>query len=129
MEYVFGEVTRGDIVREGLKTKGDTHSDLSGIVNLKREFSDSIIYDTFKIVEKYKSQIDETGKCYDYYIIADHYRYEDRYTPNIGKVQESIDETQNGLMEAYDLSSGNADDIADLRTALEEVYEMLSEEE
>lgn len=126
MEYIFGEVTRNGIVREGLKTKGNAHSDLEGIVDIRRDYSDSIIYDKFRIVEKYKSQIDEQGICYDWYIIADHYRYEDKYTPNIGRVEQDVDDTKNGLMEAYDLSSGNADDIADLRTALEEVFEMLT---
>lgn len=81
MEYIFGEVTRNGKVCEGLKTKGTTHSDLTGMVDVRREYTDSIIVDKFKIVEKYDSQTDEAGNCYDWYEISDHYRYIDYFTP------------------------------------------------
>lgn len=38
---------------------------------------------------------------------------------------DQIAETREGLMETYEATDLNASDIADLRTALEEVYEML----
>lgn len=129
MEYVFGEVTHKGVTYECVKTKGSTHTDLSGMVQVKREFSDAIIYDNFTVLEKYRSMIDEEGNCYDWYMIEGHYRYEDKYTPNIGKVEERLDaditDTKEGLMETYDLTSSNADEIADCRTALEELYEMM----
>lgn len=127
MEYVFGSARRNGHVYEAVKTKGEAHSNLEGVVQIKRQYDDSVIYDKFKVIEKFRSKKDEEGNCYDWYTISDHYRYEDKYTPNIGKVEQKISETIDGLMETYDLSAGNADDIADLRTAIEEVYEMLSE--
>ena len=129
MEYVFGEVTHKGKTYECVKTKGNTHTDLSGNVQLKREYSDAIIYDSFTVLEKYRSMIDEEGNCYDWYTIENHYRYDDKYTPNIGKVEKRLDadieDTQNGLMETYDLTANNSDEIADCRAALEELYEMM----
>lgn len=46
-------------------------------------------------------------------------------TDEVFKHSQDISETQEGLMEAYDLSAENADDMADVRTALEEIYEMI----
>jgi hypothetical protein len=38
---------------------------------------------------------------------------------------DQIAETREGLMETYEATDLNTSDIADLRTALEEVYELL----
>ena len=77
MEYVFGSVKRKGNLCENLKTVGEAHSDLSGFVEIKRDYPDCEIVDKFKVVEKYKS--DETSeKCYDWYIIDNHYRYIDK---------------------------------------------------
>lgn len=97
----------------------------------KGKYEDCIITDVFNIVRKYQSKKDKAGNCYDWYIIDNHFRYIDKYTPNIGKVEERINgeisDTNSGLMETYDLTALNTDDIADCRTAIEELYEMIEE--
>ncbi len=102
-------------------------------MTLESKYPDQIVTDRFMIIERYRSEIDAEGNCYDWYAIDKHYRYVDKYTPNIGKVEERIDgdiaSTQEGLMETYDLAATNSDGISDCRAALEELYEMLLEEE
>lgn len=46
-------------------------------------------------------------------------------TDEVFKQSQDISETQDGLMETYDLTAEAADDMADVRTALEEIYEMI----
>ena len=81
MEYVFGSAVRRGVLQEALKTKGDVHSNLEGIVETKREYDDSVIIDRFKVIEKFRSKEDEEGNCYDWYTIDNHYRYVDFFTP------------------------------------------------
>lgn len=45
------------------------------------------------------------------------------------KSKNDIFDNRNGLIETFEASMLNTDDIADLRTGLEEVYEMLLESE
>ena len=45
------------------------------------------------------------------------------------KSKDDIFNNRNGLIETFEASMLNTDDIADLRTGLEEVYEMLLESE
>jgi hypothetical protein len=59
---------------ENLKTVGDAHSDLSGYIQTVREYADSTITDRFRITEKYRSDEDAEGNCYDRYVISEHYR-------------------------------------------------------
>ena len=46
-------------------------------------------------------------------------------TDEIFQHSKDITETQAGLMETFDLTAETADDMADVRTALEEIYEMI----
>ncbi|MBQ8947791.1 MAG: hypothetical protein IJ058_13475 [Lachnospiraceae bacterium] len=130
MEYVFGTVKRRGVTCDSLKTKNDKHTNLSGSVTLESKYPDQIVTDRFMVIERYRSEIDAEGNCYDWYVIDKHYRYVDKYTPNIGKVEERIDgdiaSTQEGLMETYDLAATNSDGISDCRAALEELYELSS---
>lgn len=127
MEYVFGTRKKSSGVVEVLKTIGMQHTNYSGQVTIQREYSDSIITDTFIIVDHYLVKDDVSGLCYDWYTIANHYRYEDKYTPIAGEITDRMDQTDEGLMETYELSATNASDITDCRTALEELYEMMIE--
>ena len=81
MDYIFGVVDRNGVTVENLKTVGEAHSDLGGFVQTVREYPDSTITDRFRVVEKYRSDEDAEGNCYDWYVIAEHYRYEDKFTP------------------------------------------------
>lgn len=77
MDYVFG--TEGEI--EVLKTKGRTHSELSGYRQIERTYPDQTVTDNFRIVRKLLSAEDEAGNCYDWYEIDHHYRVQDRSGP------------------------------------------------
>ena len=51
--------------------------------------------------------------------------FEEEETDEVYKHSQDISDTQSGLMETYDLTAETADDMADVRTALEEIYEMI----
>lgn len=74
MEYVFG--TQGEI--EVLKTKGDSHTDLTGFHQIEQTFPDQTITDNFRVVRKIESAEDVEGNCYDWYEIDRHYRAVDK---------------------------------------------------
>ena len=76
MEYIFG--TNDITGEETLKTVGAEHTDLSGFRQTVREYPDCIITDSFHVVRKTKSDEDEEGKCYDWYLIDRHNRYVDK---------------------------------------------------
>lgn len=90
MEYVFG--TEGEI--EVLKTKGDTHTDLTGYQQVVQEFPCEKITDNFRVVRKNGSSEDGEGNCYDWYEIDRHYREIDRTPP---------------ILEALDRGAANID--------------------
>ena len=90
MEYVFGTVRRDGRLIENLKTVGDKHTDLSGRVSIDRKYPDNYITDAFFIDEKYRSDEDAEGNCYDWYSIHGHNRYIDKFTPGIGTYEQMI---------------------------------------
>ena len=90
MEYVFG--TQGDV--EVLKTKGDTHTDLTGFHSVERAYPDQTITDNFHIYRKLDSQEDAEGNCYDWYEIDHHYRVADktaRVAEQVGAIEAAIE--------------------------------------
>ena len=90
MEYVFGTITRNGEVLQRLTTKGTEHTNLKGFVTIVRKYPDNEITDTFQVVDHYKSVKDPEGNCYDFYIIKDHYRNEDKFTPQSGSISAKI---------------------------------------
>lgn len=113
MEYIFGIVTRNGVPVENLKTVGDAHSDFEGFVQTVRNYADSIITDRFRVVEKYRSDEDVEGNCYDWYIISDHYRYEDKFTPGIEAYNTSLTQMNevSSIMFVTLAESGTIDDV------------------
>ena len=95
MDYVFG--TQGDI--EVLKTKGDTHTDLSGFQEVVREFPGEKITDNFRVVRKMDSTEDCEGNCYDWYEIDRHYREIDRTGPVAEALASTREELENAMCE------------------------------
>ena len=89
MEYIFGIIQREDEdgYFENLKVISNTGTELSGYVEVKRDYSDSEIIDCFRVVKKYDSQTGIDGLIYDWYEIADHYR-------NIDKTKEALKENE-----------------------------------
>ena len=77
MDYIFGTARYKAKLYENLKTVGEAHTDLVGFTEIKREYTDCDIVDHFHIVEKVKSDVDSEGRCYDWYIIDQHYRHID----------------------------------------------------
>lgn len=75
--YIYGYVRRNGEMQENLKTKGSTHTDLSGYFTSVQNYPDSTIVDRCRIIEKYLSTEDDEGNCYDWYVIDKHYRYVD----------------------------------------------------
>lgn len=95
MEYVFG--TKGGI--EVLKTKGLSHTNLTGFRQIEQVYPDQTITDNFRIVEKLDSQEDAEGNCYDWYEIDRHYRVTDKTAPIEAKVEEYNTSMENALCE------------------------------
>lgn len=81
MEYIFGYVQRNGVTVENLKTVGEVHSHLSGFIQTVREYPDATITDVCRITEHYRSEEDGEGNCYDWYLIADHWRNMDKFSP------------------------------------------------
>lgn len=96
MEYVFG--TQGEI--EVLKTKGDSHTDLTGFHQIEQTFPDQTITDNFRVVRKIESAEDVEGNCYDWYEIDRHYRAVDKTGPVIQQVNEMNDERMSAIEDA-----------------------------
>ncbi len=74
MEYLFGK--QG--ATETLRTKGTTHTDLSGWRELEQTIGDATYTDTFLITAHTATDDDTAGNCYDWYTIANHNRIVDR---------------------------------------------------
>lgn len=85
MEYVFG--TKENI--EVLKTKGDSHTCLTGFHQLEQTYPDQTITDSFRIVRKLGSDEDAEGNCYDWYEIDHHYRVADKTGPIVQQMVEN----------------------------------------
>lgn len=107
--YIYGTVRRNGELLENLKTKGSTHTDLSGYINSVQEYADSVVIDRCLIVEKYRSAEDDEGNCYDWYVIDKHYRYVDTASP----VMEDIKETKKATEIAFVTlaEAGSIDDV------------------
>ncbi len=119
MEYVFGTNRN----KEVLKTKGDTHTNLTGYHEVVREYPDQTITDNFRIVAKTHSDEDSEGNCYDWYEIDHHYRITDKSKPineRIDSVVSDVGDTQDALCEA---STDTEERLADIEDALCELSE------
>ena len=123
MEYIFGNIKRHGRLIHILKTVGPNHTDLTGSTQIKREYPDSIIVDDFTIVEKYLTQEDSEGRCYDYYEIKDHNRYIDYFTPR----SYELEEDSQGLLDIADLVDENSTAITDLADYIAELEARIEE--
>lgn len=90
MEYIFGTIKRKGRVVDILKTVGEEHTNLTDNHTIVREYSDSTITDTFTVAEHYLSKDGEDGKKYDWYELANHYRYIDYFTPQKDALVEEL---------------------------------------
>ncbi|MBR0341542.1 MAG: hypothetical protein IJH64_04755 [Oscillospiraceae bacterium] len=118
MEYVFGSRERGGTTQDILRTKGKGHTDLSGSIEVVREYADAKIHDFCKVVSKYLTMQDEEGNCYDWYIVREHYRYEDKFTPGIGKYEQELTDTEINQIEQEQVITDHDIAIMELQDAL-----------
>lgn len=93
MEYIFG--TNDYTGDEILKTKGETHTDLFGFCQTVREYTDSTITDTFRVLNKYHSDEDAEGNCYDWYTIDRHNQMIDKTK----QIKENLDVLMASMLE------------------------------
>jgi hypothetical protein len=120
MEYIFGNVKLHGKLVHILKTVGDEHTNLTGANQIERKYSDCIITDEFVVKEKYLSKTDSADRCYDWYIITDHYRYIDYFTPMKEQIATDTADLQNALC---DFSADLDELLADIENALCELTE------
>lgn len=113
MEYVFS--SKGGA--ETLKTKGSNHSGLreGERHEVVREYPDQTITDSFTVIRLYRSATDAEGNCYDWYMIKDHYRYTDKFTPGIGATEQEITELEIATMEQEQAITDNEIAILELQ--------------
>lgn len=116
MEYVFGTKEGSEI----LKTKGSSHSFLSGFVEIERKYPDQTITDNFRIVKKYHSDEDAEGNCYDWYEIDNHYRAVDKSGQLAKQSAEAIASMENTFCE---LDAHYDERVSSIENALCEIDE------
>jgi hypothetical protein len=78
MEYVIGTVKRGSKFYINLKTKDIEHTNFKGRITLEDKRGNTVIRDTFTVIEKYYQSESPDGYAYDWYFIEGHSRQEDR---------------------------------------------------
>lgn len=122
MEYIFGQIKRKGRIIDVLKTVGETHTDLKDNHIIERKYADSIITDGFYVVDHYLSKDGADGKCYDWYILKDHSRYIDYFTPLKEQITEGIADSQVATCE---LSEELDERITDVEVAICELSEIL----
>lgn len=121
MNYIFGYVKRNGEQRENVKTVGNTHTDLQGPISVTRKYTDSYMTDNFEIGEHYRTdEVEDNGEtiCYDWYTIYNHYRYEDKFTPQRGEVEAEITENEQAILDVAELIDENSQAILDLAEAI-----------
>lgn len=104
MEYIFGRDDQNGI--ETLKIKNKQHTDLQGFCEVAREYTDSVITDSFFVTEKIFESEDSEGMCYDWYAIEKHNRTIDRTKAMeavTGELEKQVTDAQLALAELYEL--------------------------
>ena len=128
-EYVFGHIKRNGLMIDNLKIISDNPTNYFGAISIERKYDDNYITDTFCVKEKYNS-IEQDGKFYDFYIIDNHYRYTDKFSPQRPGAEQNITdlEIQNIEQDQYitDLEIENIQ-LSNRVTALEEAVEKIKE--
>lgn len=120
MDYIFGTIHKRGKDIHILKTVGSEHTDLKGAHSIERKFPDSIITDNFVVDDHYLAKTDAEGVCYDWYILSEHSRYIDYFTPLKEQIETDITDSQNALC---DLSADLEEMLVDIENALCELTE------
>lgn len=121
MEYIFGITRRHCENVEYLRTKDIEHTNLIGQQELIMEYPDSIITDSFFIVDHYREDEDEQNNYYDWYEIKNHNRNIDKFTPVQGYINTTLANIQDALC---DITEDLEYRITDIEDALCDLSEM-----
>lgn len=114
MEYVYGTVTLDGVTRENLKIVGGGAVLQEGeYLTTVREYDDSTITDRCRIERHYDSTEGADGVRYDFYTIAEHYRYIDR-TKTLDSTREATKIAFSTMAEAGSISPATAAEHADM---------------
>ena len=119
MEYVIGTVQRGKSLRITLKTKDESHTNLSGRVTLEQKRGNTIIRDTFTVLQKYKESDAIDGSAYDWYYIEDHYRHEDRSEEVRVEMEQEVTDLEIESIQQEQSITDNEIAIIELQEAVE----------
>lgn len=93
MEYIYGTNQNLEI----LKTVGDSHTDLSGFFETRREYADgTVITDHCRILDHFHSA-EQGGVCYDWYTIDSHYRNIEKDAATYAEMAAAIREGVNSV--------------------------------
>jgi len=109
MEYTFSQNNANGT--ETVRTKSKQHSNLFGFQQVKQEYPDSVVFDSFRVVRKLDSKEDSAGNCYDWYQITGHYRYVDT-SPRAQKAVEQVSANLDylSMMSGVEIPGGEADE-------------------
>jgi len=119
MEYTIAETYYDNKKVLCLSTISNTHTDYVGYCKLEQKYSEYIIIDSFKVLEKYKSKEDSAGNCYDFYIIEEYNRQFDYYSPAKEKLSANIDLNQKTTLELAEIISDLCGTIETLNTKID----------
>jgi hypothetical protein len=118
MEYVFGTVEDVEVLR----TKGSTHTSLTGFHEVEQSYPDQVITDRFRVVRKLSSTEDQAGNCYDRYEIDSHYRVVDKTGPVAEQAKAAVAAVENAVCE---MDESTEDRLAAIEEALCELDEAM----
>lgn len=93
MELSFGRRPDG---KSYVRVKGKAHTDFTGQVRIETPYSNMTVTDTFDAISRYQTKDDEEGNTYDWYLIENHYRTQERFTPTCQKEMDSALVKQRG---------------------------------
>ena len=119
MEYVIGTVQRGDKRRIILKTAGEEHTDLEGRITLEQRLGNTLVRDTFTVIQKYQTADSSDGRAYDWYYIEDHYRNEDRSEEVRVEMEQEVTDLEIESIQQEQSITDNEIAIMELQEAVE----------
>lgn len=82
MELSFRKEYRGGEIVEILRVKSDKETFFEGHTTVETPTSILIVKDVFDVVKKIRHSEDGEGNSYDWYETMNHYRTEERFTPD-----------------------------------------------
>lgn len=115
MEYVIGTVQRKNSFHINLKTKGENHTNFTGRVTLEDKRGNTVIRDTFTVIEKYYQTDSPDGYAYDWYYIKEHSRQEDRSEEVYCKMEQQMTELEIELIKQEQTITDNEIAIMELQ--------------